>query len=200
MFSSLEIDQLIYNTAIKSGFSDTAAKLVVAQARFESADYKSNVFKNNLNTSGMKYIGQPLATRGSLAPLNERSSTCRAGGVCKDSDHYAKFSSVEDSAKDKIDRLYEKTMGGVTPQELKNVQSAEEFARLLKKRSYYGFGAYGTPTAESEIKNYTSGLNAKLRLINVQKFIEENKVKIGASIIGVVLLFTAYIIAKKYYK
>jgi uncharacterized FlgJ-related protein len=54
-------DQLIYETAIRAGFTPTAAKLVVAQARFESADYTSSVFKNNNNTSGMKFIGQPLA-------------------------------------------------------------------------------------------------------------------------------------------
>jgi len=102
---SAQYDQIIYDTAIKQGFSPTAAKFVVAQARFESADYTSNVFKNNLNTSGMKYIGQPLATRGTLAPTNERSAVCRSGGVCRNSDHYAKFASVQDSANDKIVRL-----------------------------------------------------------------------------------------------
>ena len=114
-------DQIIYDVAISEGFNPTAAKLIVAQARFESADYSSNVFKKNLNTSGMKFIGQPLATRGTPAPANEQ----RCGGGC-DSDYYAKFRSVEDSAKDKISRLYNITMRGVTPQQLKNVKNADK--------------------------------------------------------------------------
>jgi uncharacterized FlgJ-related protein len=50
-----EIDQAIYNTAIEQGFNPTTAKLIAAQARFESADYTSNVFKLNNNTSGIKF-------------------------------------------------------------------------------------------------------------------------------------------------
>ena len=45
---SAQYDQIIYDTAIKEGFNPTAAKLIVAQARFESADYTSNVFQKNL--------------------------------------------------------------------------------------------------------------------------------------------------------
>jgi len=184
-------DQIIYDVAIKSGFSPVAAKLVVAQARFESADYTSNVFKNNLNTSGMKFIGQPLATRGTLAPLNERSSTCKTGGMCLDRDHYAKFKSVEDSAKDKIERLYSKTMRGVTPDQLKNAKDASEFADLLKKRGYYGFGTYGTDLANKEIKQYAGGLRAKLLKVNILEFIRENP-KTSATGVFILLGIIAY--------
>ncbi len=153
-------DQIIYDVAISEGFNPTAAKLIVAQARFESADYSSNVFQKNLNTSGMKFIGQPLATRGTPAPANEQ----RCGGGC-DSDYYAKFRSVEDSAKDKISRLYNITMRGVTPQQLKNVQNADEFANLLKKRGYYG-------APESQ---YAAGLRAKLLRVQIIEFVTKNK-------------------------
>lgn len=182
---SSQYDQIIYNTAIRQGFTPTAAKLVVAQARFESADYTSAVFRANLNTSGMKYIGQPLATRGTLAPTNERSASCKAGGICVNSDHYAKFASVQDSATDKIVRLYSKTMGGVTPEQLKNVKDADEFAALLKKRSYYGFGKYGTDLGNNEQKNYAGGLKAKLLRIQVVEFVSKNK---NTLLIGIVLV------------
>lgn len=182
-------DQIIYDVAIKNGFTPTAAKLVVAQARFESSDYNSNVFINNLNTSGMKFIGQPLGIRGTLAPYKERSDACKrvtesqVGGQgpfpCKDSDHYAKFKSVEDSAQDKIGRLYQKTMRGVTPEQLKNATDANQFADLLKKRGYYGFAAYGTPAAEKEIKNYAAGLKAKLLRLKVIEFVKEGAKKTG---------------------
>lgn len=186
-------DQIIYDTAIKNGFSPISAKLVVAQARFESADYNSNVFKNNLNTSGMKFIGQPLASRGTLAPFNERSAECQRTGNCKNTDHYAKFNSVQDSATDKIVRLYSKTIGGVTPEQLKNSKDAKEFAELLKKRSYYGFAKYGTELANKEIKNYTNGLNAKLVRISIAEFVRENPKTTNFGILMVIGFLSYYV-------
>jgi hypothetical protein len=194
--SALQNDQIIYDIAIKNGFTPTAAKLVVAQARFESADYTSRVFLANYNTSGMKFIGQPLATKGTLAPYNERSSTCQRSSVCVNSDHYAKFASVADSARDKIERLFTKTMGGVVPAQIKNTQTPEEFADLMKRRSYYGFHKYGTADAQKEINNYSRGMRAKLIYIQVQEFVQKNKKGIAGSIIGVVLLVGAYILYK----
>lgn len=187
---SQKIDQLIYDTAIKQGFSPVAAKLIVAQARFESADYTSAVFRANLNTSGMKYIGQPLASRGTPAPSNER--TCNL--TCN-SDFYAKFGSVQDSATDKIVRLYSRTMGGVTPEQLKNVKDADEFARLLKKRRYYGPSAYGTAGAEKEISQYAGGMRAKLLKINVLEFVKKNSTLLVAGLI--LLVGGSYLLYKK---
>lgn len=169
----------------------------MAQARFESADYTSYVFRNNNNTSGMKYVGQPLATRGTLAPANERSASCRAGGACANSDHYAKFKSVADSASDKINRLYGKTMGGVTPDQLKNAKSPDEFAMLLKKRSYYGFGKYGTPQGDKEQSEYAGGLKAKLLRIEIVEFVTKNRKSILSLIAGGALIVGGYLLYKK---
>lgn len=187
-------DQIVYDTAIKQGFTPTAAKFIVGQARFESANYTSAVFKANNNTHGMKFIGQPLATRGSLAPKSERSATCRSGGTCVNSDHYAKFASVKDSANDVIVRLYSKTMGGVTPDQLKNAKTPEEFARLLKKRKYYGPSAYGTPGAEKEIKEYAGGIKALMLRAQIVEFVEKNK---SGLLIGILLVATAIYLYKK---
>lgn len=192
----MSYDKIIYDTAIKAGFTPTAAKLVVAQARFESADYTSFVFRNNNNTSGMKYIGQPLATRGTLAPMNERSRSCRAGGECANSDYYAKFASVADSAADKINRLYSKTMGGVTPEQLKNAKDADEFAALLKKRSYYGFGKYGTEVGNKEQSQYAGGLKAKLLRLEVVEFVRKNKVPIA--LVAAAAVVVSYILYRKF--
>lgn len=177
----ISYDQDIYDIAIKQGFTPTAAKLIVAQARFESSDYTSNVFMKNNNMYGMKYVGQPLATKGSLAPSNERS--CPEG--CKNSDFYAKYESPADSAKDVMTRLYEKTMKGVTPEDLKNATSPEDFALKLKKRSYYGFKK--TPeTWGDEVRNYARGLSAKLIKINIIETIQKNK---NTIFIGLGLIF-----------
>ena len=193
---SAQYDQLIYDTAVKNGFSPTAAKLVVAQARYESSDYDSAVFLANNNTSGMKFVGQPLATRGTLAPFKERSAGCQAvskgqvGGQgaspCRDSDHYAKFKSVADSAKDKIERNFNITRKGVTPEQLKNAQTPEEFARLLKVRGYYG----------GEESSYAGGLKAKLLRIQVVEFVSKNKNTV-LLVVGLVILGGAYYLFKK---
>jgi len=165
-------DQQIYDTAIAQGFSSQAAKLVVAQERFESADYTSNVFKLNNNTSGIKYIGaiQKNAKQGTLSP---------------EGDYYAKFDTIQDSVNDKIVRLYNITMGGVTPKQLKDSTDASQFADLLKQRRYYGNTAYGTTQATIDIANYASGLRAKLLKINVLEFVKNNK---NTLVIGSLLL------------
>jgi len=181
--TNAEIDQLIYNTAIDQGFNLYAAKLIAAQARLESSNYTSNVFLKNNNTSGIKYIGQPNAVRGTLAPSSER----RCNGGC-DGDYYAKFYTVEDAINDKIVRLYNITMSGVTPQQLKDSTDADEFARLLKKRRYYGSGVYGTPDAEKEISNYAGGLKARLIRVNVLEFYNKNKGVINYGTIGIILI------------
>lgn len=157
----MNLDTQIYNLARANGFTDQAARLVVAQARLESANYTSNVFMNNNNMFGMKYLGtrQPLATRGTLAPLSERSAPCKINVQnCLNSDFYAKYATPIDSAKDLITRLYAITRNGITPQMLKNVDTPEKFANLLKRRNYYG-------SPESQ---YSAGLKARLRKIIIQ--------------------------------
>jgi len=190
-------DQIIYDVAIKGGFSPLSAKFIVGQARLESANYTSKVIKANNNTYGMKYVGQPLATRGTLAPPSERSAVCRSGGACLNSDHYAKFASVKDSATDVVFRLYGLTMRGVTPQQLKDAKTPEEFARLLKKRGYYGPSAYGTPGAEKEIKEYAGGIKARMLLAQIVEYVQKNKSKIGVGIALVLLAGAIYLYKKK---
>lgn len=152
-----QIDQSIYNEATSNGFTDMAARFIVAQARLESADYTSNVFVNNNNMYGMKYVAQTLATRGTLAPMSERSAACKTNNVCKNSDYYAKYQSPSDSAKDVITRLYQKTMRGVMPAQLKTASTPDIFADLLKKRGYYGV----------TVEQYAKGLKSKLKKINI---------------------------------
>ena len=145
-------DNLIYYTAIKNGFTDVSAKLIVAQARLESANYTSNVFKNNNNAFGMKFIGQKYATKGTPAPVNERVKNPNANV-----NFYAKYNNVEDSAKDLIERLLNITRNGVTPEMLKKATSPEEYAALQKKRGYFG------GTAE----NYAKLLRSLLKKVKI---------------------------------
>jgi hypothetical protein len=191
----MSLDQEIYNTAIAEGFSPTSAKIIVAQARLESANYGSPVFKNNNNMYGMKFVGQSLATRGTLAPPNERSESCRNGGACKNSDYYSKYQTPSDSAKDVIQRLYKKTRNGIGFNELKNVKDANEFATKLKTRNYFGFHDINTPEGKAEANKYALGLNARLVLVSISEvidnsvqFYQDNKKKVNYIVLGIVLI------------
>ena len=180
-------DQDIYEIAISEGFKPNVAKFIVAQARLESADYTSNVFQNNFNMYGMKYVGQQLATRGTLAPYNERSATCQNGGECKDSNYYAKYKFPKDSALDTIQRLYKRTRNGIGFEELNNSVDVNDFAQKLKDRGYYG----GTPAS------YGAMIISKLKRISiVEKTIKEIKkaytyTKKNYVTIGILLIVTS---------
>lgn len=154
-------DQQIYDAAIGEGFSSSAAKLIVAQARLESKDYGSNVFNNNFNMFGMKYVGQPLASRGTAAPSSEQ--TCNLN--CN-SDYYAKYANPSDSAKDLVGRLYKKTRNGIGFNELKDVSDPYDFANKLKARNYYGTNV----TAQQ----YGNSLKAKLLKVQVLEWVRNN--------------------------
>jgi len=182
--SNLNIDQAIYNTSIAKGFTPISAKFVVAQARFESADYTSANFKNNNNTSGMKFVNQPLAKRGNKSP---------------EGDYYAKYDTVQNAIDDKVGRLYNITRAGVTPQQLKDAKTPEEFADLLKRRGYYGNGKYGTPQGNAEQKNYANGIKAKLLKINFMEFVDNVKKNGGTLLtIGIILIVSSIYFYNKF--
>ena len=184
----MSIDQQIYNLAIQEGFSPTASKLIVAQARYESTDYTSNVFNNNNNMYGMKYVGQTLAEKGTLAPDKELSSSCKNGGQCLNSDYYAKYKSPSDSAKDVIQRLYKKTRNGIGFEELKDVKDAQEFANKLKTRNYFGFYDINTPEGQEEANKYAKNLNYKLLKIQVLDFVRSHSTPIKYGFVGIIIL------------
>lgn len=175
------LDQKIFDTARALGFSPTAAKLVVAQARYESADYSSGVFKKNNNLFGMKYAGQPLASKGTPAPASERACNLQCNG-----DFYSAYASPAKAIEDLITRNYKLTRGGITFEMLANAQSPEDFARMLKARKYYGV----TP------EQYARGLKSKLMRIQVIEFIQKNKSMLifGA---GLVLLGAGILVLSK---
>ena len=186
----MSLDQEIYNIAIQEGFTPITAKLIVAQARLESSHYSSPVFKANNNMYGMKFVGQPLATRGTLAPPSERSKTCNQSNVCKDSDHYAKYKSPTDSAKDTIQRLYKITRNGVTFEQLRDSKDADEFAKLLKIRGYYG---------ASELAYSTLLKGIKVR-VEMAKIYQEYKKPINYGLIGLILVGVSFFTYKYYFK
>lgn len=143
----MNYDKLIYDQAIKRGLTPTVANLLVAQARLESADYTSNVFKQNTNAFGYKFVGQSGATRGTVAPRSEWPNANTPG-------YYAKYRSIEDSANEVISWLFRRQQEGKFL--VNTLTTAGKYAAGLKAGNYYGDSA----------ANYSNGLTAKLKKIN----------------------------------
>ena len=136
------MEQLIYDTAIKQGMPPNLARLIVAQAKFESGNFTSPVFKANNNFFGYKYVGQALASKGTAAPRSE-------------GDFYAKYARLEDSVKELTDWIKRRVNEGVFPSNLALIKTPGEYAALLKKKGYYGVS----------VAHYTNGLQRYYRAI-----------------------------------
>ncbi len=110
-------DPIIYAAAIEEGLTPLLATFMVSQAKHESDVYQSDVFKRCNNSFGYKYVGQELAVACSGSP---------------EGDHYAKYKSVEDSAKE-VARWIKRRMD-----QFKDVKTPEQYAVVLEKNGYFG--------------------------------------------------------------
>lgn len=118
MSQPLNYDQIIYNVAIDEGLSPKLASFMVQQAKFESGNYQSDVFKDCNNSYGYKYVGQSLST-----------------GPCNGSpegDNYAGYESVADSAKE-VARWIKRR-----EDQFKDVNTSDDYSAVLKKNGYFG--------------------------------------------------------------
>ena len=160
------IDTIIFNKAKQRGLPDLVAKNLVAQARYESNDYKSNVFKQNNNLFGYKYVGQANATAGTPAPRSEWTNS-------NVTQYYAKYKSVEDSANEVINWLYRRENEGKF--KVSDLITADKYAAALKSGGYYGQTAY----------EYAQGLLAKYKNILISA---ATGVSVFSLIVGLYLL------------
>lgn len=118
------------------------AKLIVAQAKFESANFTSPVFKANNNFFGYKYVGQSIASKGSPAPKSE-------------GDFYAKYKRIEDSIIELCNWIKRRVNEGIFPKDLTTIKTPGQYATLLKRKNYYGVS----------VPHYTKGLQRYFKAI-----------------------------------
>lgn len=121
-------DQIIYNSALtklqEGGMPNAKAlaTLMVAQAKHETANFTSPVFKNNNNAFGYKYFAGSSYQlgRGTGAPKSEGSTP------------YAKYTNVGQSAREVAAWILrrKKSFIGVT--------NYVQYASKLKEHGYYG--------------------------------------------------------------
>lgn len=167
-----EIDQMIFDAALKYGYTERTAKYVIAQSRLETGNYKSKVKETDNNLFGMSYAGKPGTTKGSIKPPKERDKKCKSTGICANVNYYARYKTLQDSINDRLKRYDSITINNVTPQMLKDSTSAAQYAKLLKRRGYYTASENEYATA---LTNISSVLNVKKKIsrgfINFNNFI-----------------------------
>ena len=144
----LPYDQTIYDTAVADGIPDTLALFMVAQARHETGNYTSRFFTIGKNAFGYSYVpgakwqldlGGPNADNG--VPI-------------------AQYASVQNSVHELTDWIRRRQAGGIFPQNLSNITTPQEYARLLKAAGYY----------QDTLQNYTNGLVNWLQQIGSNLF------------------------------
>jgi len=136
-----QIDTTIYNQAVSLGIPASVAKIMVAQARYESADYTSNLSAFN-NVFGYKYVPGAKWQAGSafLSP---------------EGNYYAAYNSVNDSTGEIVDWLKRRQSEGYF--NIADLTTPAAYADGIKTADYYGQSAL----------DYANGLIAKYGLIKV---------------------------------
>ena len=114
----------VYNTVVQKGYSDTLAKLIVAQAQHESADFTSPVFVKTNNPFGMTYAGQQLAC------VSAEHQPQKESGLA-----YAKYPDVSVATLDLLAWLNRRQANGSF--NIACLQTPDEYAQALKSAGYY---------------------------------------------------------------
>lgn len=126
----MDYGQIIFDTVRGDGIPEPLSLLIVAQAKHETNNFQSNVFRTCLNAFGYKAVfGAPSCT-GS-----------------PEGNNYEKYSSVVDSAHEISAWLFRRVRDGSFPP-LNTISTPEHYSRLLKNSGYYG----------APVSEYTAGL------------------------------------------
>lgn len=134
LFNIMAFAQTIFDVARANGVPVVLANLIVAQARHETADFTSNVFKSCNNAFGYKYAGQPLPVRPCVNSPEGNS--------------YASYPDLADSVRELVAWIKRRQEENKFPANLSEITTAEKYAQLLKDAGFYG----------DPVTVYTSGL------------------------------------------
>ena len=121
--------QLIYDTAISRGLSDTTAKLLVGQSAHETGNWTSNAFKNHYNGFGYTYYA------------GSKWQTGSKGLIADNKQPVADYKNLSDSTNEVIDWLKRRQAQGKF--KINDLNTPEKYAKALKDNAYYG-ASYST--------------------------------------------------------
>lgn len=157
-------DTLVQRTAQQMGINADTARLIAAQARHETANYSSSVFKNNKNFFGYKYVGQAIAKPGTKAPSNEGAAP------------YAAYDTFEDSVKELVNWLRRRQNEGKF--RIQDLTTAEKYNAALISGGFYtdraGNYLRGLRSALEKVAPYAAG-GAGLLLLGIIFFVAFKK-------------------------
>jgi hypothetical protein len=130
---------LIFTTALNGtpynkGVPSALAQLIVAQARHETNNFTSNLFRKYNNAFGYSYYA---GSNYQIGP----------GSVADNGQQIAAYADPAQSTREMVDWLYRRYRQGRFP-ELETVTGPEQYAAALKDAGYYG----------DTLANYSAGL------------------------------------------
>lgn len=140
-------EQIIYNTVISQGYSGNSAKILISQAKVETGNFTSNVFKTDNNAFGMKMpsVRKTTASRKSTIVMKSEGST-----------PYAHYESLADSVKDVLLWLKNFKIN------IDAIPNVEVYAATIKNKGYFG----------AALSDYQKGMKKYFGML--KDFIKEN--------------------------
>lgn len=129
-----DIDEIIFTTARADGLPGNLASMLIAQAKHETGNYTSNVFRTDKNLYGYTWTGSKWqAGKGLVKP---------EGGF------YARYATYADSVHELTDWIKRRQNEGIFPADLLSIQTPQQYAALLKSANYF----------TDSLTNYANGL------------------------------------------
>ena len=164
-------EEIIFNTVKERGYSDTLANLLIAQAKHETANFKSNAFIKYNNAYGYKrYPGSKWQTG--------------SGNTSTEGNAYAAYNKLSDSVNEVLDWLKRRQNEGKFI--ISQLTTPEAYALALKNSNYFG----------ASVNEYIQGL--KFFLTNFTSTVKDIVKKNKFNLLTIVLLGTAiYYLSKK---
>lgn len=132
-------DREIFDAALEFGADTLTARLVVAQARFESGDYRNSLTIHHNNVFSMQHPRK-----------RETTSLCACATAENRPNMYASYSSLRDAVRDLFFLLKARNIKTVQP-------SSQRYVKALKKKHFF---------EDEEIK-YRTGLKASMKKVKV---------------------------------
>ena len=121
-------ESIIYNQAVRRGVPDTLAKLIVAQSKLETGNYKHRFFKIGNNAFGYS------------ADKNSKWQI-KPGSKADNGIPIAQYSKVEDSVNELVDWIKRRQREGRFPKDLSEIKTPSQYGTMLFKANYGGTSA-----------------------------------------------------------
>jgi uncharacterized FlgJ-related protein len=164
--------QVVYNTAIDCGLTDTQARIIVGQATTESAHFASKVFNDDNNAFGMKYPSK----RPTTYIAGKSNITMTSEGTTP----YAHYDSLEDSVKDVILGLL--PYDGI---DWSTITTPDQYTAFLVSKGYY---------PASEQTSYTNDIVSIMQ--DIETTVKNNPVATGLITVALLIVGAFFIFSK----